>query len=168
MLQPSSPFDSVLLARDAHGHYVPASADQILDAARRVIDQKMLRGTSCEQPALTQEFLRAKLGGFDREVFSVLFLDAHLRLIEYVEMFHGTVNSTSVHPREIVKAALRCNAASAVMAHNHPSGIAEPSQADVLLTQTLKSALALIDVRVLDHVVVAGSATVSFAQRGLL
>jgi DNA repair protein RadC len=102
------------------------------------------------------------------EVFVTLLLDAQNRLIEYVELFRGTLTQTSVYPREVVKVALTKNAAAMIMAHNHPSGVAEPSRADELLTQTLKQALSLVDVRVLDHFIVAGADTVSFAERGLL
>lgn len=101
-------------------------------------------------------------------MFAVLFLDTQHRLIEYAEMFHGTIDSTSVYPREVVKAAIRLNAAAIVVSHNHPSGNPEPSSADKVLTQRLKDALALVDVRVLDHVIVAGSRTMSFAQCGLI
>jgi len=101
-------------------------------------------------------------------VFAVIHLDAQNRVIDYVEMFRGTVSQTSVYPREVVKEALARNSAALLPVHNHPSGVAEPSRADELLTQTLKSALALVDVRVLDHLIVAGSAILSFAERGLL
>ncbi len=104
-----SSFDIALLVRDTHGHYALGSADQILEAARRVIDQKMLRGTSFSSPAAVKEYLGAKLAGYEHEVFAVLFLDAQLRLIDYAEMFHGTINSASVYPRELVKEALRVN-----------------------------------------------------------
>jgi DNA repair protein RadC len=164
---PSS--DAVLLVRDTQGHYGPASPDQILDAARCVIDQKMPRGVCCDQPETVKEFVRAKLAGFEFEVFSVLYLDVHLKLIEYVEMFRGSIASTSVYPREVVKEALRLGASFVVLAHNHPtSGSPEPSPADLALTQQLKSALALLEVRVSDHVIVAGNAAVSFLQRGLI
>ncbi|EPJ5824421.1 DNA repair protein RadC [Pseudomonas aeruginosa] len=163
-----SSFDDALLVRDSHGHYALASADQILEAARLVIDQKMQRGTSFTSPAAVKEYLLAKLAGFEHEVFSVLFLDTQHRLIEYREMFHGTIDSAEVHPREVVKEALRLNAAALVISHNHPSGNPEPSAADRALTRRLKDALGLVGVRVLDHVIVAGSTTASFAERGLI
>jgi DNA repair protein RadC len=156
------------MVRDTHGRYALASADQILEAARQVIDQKMQRGTSCSSPATVREYLHAKLANVEHEVFAVLFLDSQHRLIEYVEMFRGTIDKASVYPREVVKEALRLNAAAVIMAHNHPSGSPEPSEADKILTQTLKNALALVDVRTLDHVIVAGGATASFAERGLI
>ena len=163
-----SSFDSSLMVRDAQGRYLLATADQILEAARQAIERKMQRGDSFTSPAAVKEYLRAKLAGFEHEVFSVLFLDTQHRLIEYAEMFRGTIDSAEVHPREVVKAALRHNAAAVVISHNHPSGNPEPSGADKALTRQLKDALALVDVRTLDHIIVAGSTTTSFAERGLL
>ncbi|TMN19372.1 DNA repair protein RadC [Pseudoxanthomonas sp. X-1] len=163
-----SSFDAALLVRDPHGRYALASADQILEAARQVIDQKMQRGDEFTSPAAVKDYLRAKLAGFEHEVFAVLFLDTRHRLIEYAEMFRGTIDSAEVHPREVVKTALRLNAAAVVISHNHPSGNPEPSAADRALTQRLKQALALVDVRVLDHIIVAGAAAASFAERGLI
>ncbi|KRG85356.1 MULTISPECIES: RadC family protein [Stenotrophomonas] len=160
--------DASLLVRDGRGRYRPASADQILDAARRVIDQKMQRGTEFSSPATVKEYLRTKLAGFEHEVFAILFLDTRHRLIEYVEMFHGTIDAAEVHPREVVKQALRLNAAAVIVSHNHPSGNPEPSAADKALTSQLRQALALVDVRTLDHIIVSGSCTTSFAERGLL
>lgn len=163
-----SSFDSSLLVRDAQGRYLSASADQILDAARQVVDQKMQRGAAFTSPTLVKEYLVAKLSGFEHEVFAVLFLDSQHRLIEYVEMFRGTIDSASVYPREVIKEALRLNAAAVIMCHNHPSGNPEPSSADKALTTRLKEALALVDVRTLDHIIVAGQATASFTEQGLL
>lgn len=163
-----SSFDSSLLVRDAQGRYLPASADQIIDAARQVIDQKMQRGASFTSPALVKEYLVAKLSGFEHEVFAVLFLDSQHRLIEYVEMFRDTIDSASVYPREVIKEALRLNAAAVIISHNHPSGNPEPSSADKALTARLKEALALVDVRTLGHIIVAGADITSFAERGLL
>lgn len=168
MSQLSLSLDTSLLVRDAHGHYLPATADQILDAARRVIDQTVCRGAELSSPQTVRDFLRTKLAGFTYEVFSVMFLDNRHRLIEYVEMFRGTIDGASVYPREVVKEALAHNAAAVIFSHNHPSGVAEPSQADELITHRLKDALALVDIRVLDHVIVAGNDTTSFAARGLL
>ncbi|MEG6991847.1 DNA repair protein RadC, partial [Pseudomonas aeruginosa] len=136
--------------------------------ARRVIDQKMQRGTEFSSPAVVKEYLRTKLAGFEHEVFAVLFLDTRHRLIEYVEMFRGSIDSAEVHPREVVKEALQHNAAAVIFAHNHPSGNPEPSAADRALTQRLKEALALVEVRTLDHVIVAGDRTTAFAECGLL
>jgi DNA repair protein RadC len=115
-----------------------------------------------------RDYLRTKLAHFEHEVFVTILLDSQHRLLQYLELFRGTLAQTSVYPREVVKVALTHNAAALIFAHNHPSGVAEPSRADELLTQALKQALALVDVRVLDHFVVAGADTVSFAERGLL
>ncbi|KLD75552.1 DNA repair protein RadC [Xanthomonas hyacinthi] len=163
-----SSFDSSLMVRDAQGRYLPASADDILEAARQVIDQKMQRGTEFTSPVAVKDYLGTKLAGFEHEVFAVLFMDTRHRLIEYREMFRGTIDGASVYPREVVKEALRLNAAVVIVSHNHPSGNPEPSAADRALTGRLKQALELVDVRVLDHVIVAGGDTTSFAERGLL
>ena len=163
-----SSFDSSLLVRDAQGRYLPASVDQILDAARQAIGQKMQRGTAFTSPALVKEFLATKLSCLEQEVFAILFLDTQHRLIEYREMFRGTIDSASVYPREVVKEALILNAAAVIISHNHPSGNPEPSSTDKALTQRLKETLALVDVRTLDHIIVAGTDTTSFAERGLL
>ena len=156
------------MVRDAQGRYLLATADQILEAARQAIENKMQRGASFTSPATVKKYLRAKLAGFEHEVFAILFLDTQHRLIDYVEMFRGTIDAAEVHPREVVKEALRLNAAAVIVSHNHPSGNPEPSAADRALTARLKQALGLVDVRVLDHVIVAGSRTVSFAQCGLI
>lgn len=163
-----STFDDALLVRDAQGRYLPASVDHILEAARQAIELKMQRGAEFNSPALVKEFLRNKLAGFEHEVFAVLFLDTRHRLIKYAEMFRGTIDNASVYPREVVKEALRLNAAAAIVAHNHPSGDPEPGVADREITQKLKGALELIDVRMVDHVVIGGGTSVSFAERGLL
>ena len=119
-------------------------------------------------PREVRDYLRLLLARADREVFVVLMLDAQHRVIASEELFRGTLTQTSVYPREVVKAALARNAAAVIFAHNHPSGVAEPSHADELLTHSLKSALGLVDVQVLDHFIVAGSRILSFAERGLL
>ena len=163
-----SSFDASLMVRDAQGRYLLATTDQILEAARQAIEHKMQRGASFSSPVAVKEYLRAKLAGFEHEVFAVLFLDTHHCLIEYAEMFRGTIDSASVYPREVVKQALRLNAAAVIISHNHPSGNPEPSRADEVLTQRLKETLALVDVRTLDHIIVAGGSTISFAERGLI
>ncbi|MAE23566.1 DNA repair protein RadC [Pseudomonas chengduensis] len=168
MSQLSLTFDSSLLVRDDQGRYLPATADQILAVARQVIDQKIPRGAQFTSPTLVKDYLRTKLAGFEHEVFAALFLDTQHGLIEYAELFRGTIDSAAVYPREVVKAALRLNAAAVIFAHNHPSGNPEPSQADRQITQRLKDALALVEVRTLDHIVVGGESTESFAERGLL
>src|SRR5947207_861987 len=159
---------TTLLVRDAHGEYRPANADEVLKAARQVIGRRVRRGTTMSSPQAVRDFLRTKLAELEHELFVALLLDSQHRLIEYVELFRGTLAQTSVYPREVAKAALKSNAAAMIFAHNHPSGVPEPSRADELLTQALKQALALLDVRVLDHFIVAGAETVSFAERGLI
>jgi DNA repair protein RadC len=139
----------------------------------RELVQRWLSEQLTEVPVLTspktvRDYLRIHYAGRKYESFSVLFLDAQHRLIRAEELFRGTLTQTSVYPREVVKAALQHNAAAVLLAHNHPSGVAEPSRADEALTQALKQALALVDMRVLDHFVVAGSGVVSFVERGLL
>ena len=131
--------------------------------------EKTIRDTPLlTSPQAVRDYLRLRLADRPHEVFGVLFLTAQHQVIEFVEMFRGTLTQTSVYPRELVKGALSRNAAALVVAHNHPSGQAEPSRADEFLTQTLKSTLSLVDVRVIDHFVVAGDQVVSFAERGLL
>ena len=140
----------------------------VIELARRALAQELAQRPVFDLPQKVKEYLQLQLGGLPHEVFAVMFLDAGHRLIRFDEMFRGTLTQTSVYPREIVKRALERQAAAVILAHNHPSGVAEPSRADEFLTQTLKSALALIDVRVLDHVVVGHGSVVSFAERGLL
>lgn len=162
--------DSNAVARETEAQYL---VGPVFDAARellaRALAEQMQSRELLSTPAVVREFLRLRLAGLAHEVFVVLLLDAQNRLIDAVEVFRGTLTQTSVYPREIVKLALARNAAGVVFAHNHPSGVAEPSRADECLTQTLKNALALVDVRVLDHFIVAGVSTpLSFAERGLL
>jgi len=160
-------FDAELMVRDPQGRYQVATTEQILEAARQAIEYKMQRGAAFTESTAVKEYLQAKLAGVEHEVFAVLFLDTRRRLIEYVEMFRGTIDRASVYPREVVKAALRLNAAAVIIAHNHPSGNPEPSETDKGLTQRIKDALALVDVHTLDHIIVGGTDTVSFAERGL-
>jgi DNA repair protein RadC len=157
-----------LLVRDVNGQYRPAQADEVLSHARRLLADRVRRGATMSSPEAVKDHLRLELGVLEHEVFCVLFLDAQHRIIALKQMFRGTVSQTSVYPREVVKEALSVNAAAVILAHNHPSGSVEPSRADEFLTQTLKSALALVDVRVLDHLVVAGDDVCSFAERGLV
>ncbi|HUP09895.1 MAG TPA: DNA repair protein RadC [Caldimonas sp.] len=140
----------------------------VLELARRALAQELATQPVFDAPAKVKDYLRLQLGARPHEVFGVVFLDAQNRLIAFEDMFRGTLTQTSVYPREVVKRALELRAAAVILAHNHPSGAAEPSRADEYLTQTLKSALALVDVRVLDHLVVAHASVVSFAERGLL
>ena len=136
-------------------------------AARSLTEQLTVR-ESLTSPAAVRDLLRLKLAGLPHEVFVCIQLDSQHRVIAIEELFRGTLTQTSVYPREVVKASLRANAAAVIFAHNHPSGVAQPSQADEYLTRTLKEALALVDVKVLDHFIVAGTQTLSFAERGLL
>ena len=139
------------------------------ELARRALSQEMTVRDSFSSPGKVRDWLRLKLGSRGHEVFMALWLDAQNRLIKAEELFAGTLSQTSVYPREVVKAALANNAAAVILAHNHPSGVAEPSPADQMLTATLKEALTLVDVRLLDHFIVAGNAPpLSFAERGLL
>lgn len=140
----------------------------VLEMSRRALGEQMQSSDALNSPAAVRNYLRLLLDGRGQEVFVVLFLDAQHRVIAAEELFHGTLTQTSVYPREVVKRALHHNAAATIFAHNHPSGVSEPSQSDQLLTDALKQALGLVDVRVLDHFIVAGSGCLSFAERGLL
>jgi len=136
--------------------------------ARRALVEDMRKGVALTSPEAVRDYLRSLIADLPHETFVVLFLDSQHRLIAAEEMFRGTLAQTSVYPREVVKAALAHNAAAVIFAHNHPSGLAEPSRADELLTRNLKDALELIEVKVLDHFIVAGHQAISFAERGLL
>jgi DNA repair protein RadC len=140
----------------------------VMELARRSLVQELCARPVFDSPQRVKDYLRLQLGHLNHEVFAVLFLDAQNHLIELEEMFRGTLTQTSVYPREVVKRALDLHASAVILAHNHPSGLAEPSRADEFLTQTLTSALQLVDVRVLDHLVVGRPEVVSFAERGLL
>lgn len=139
-----------------------------LEMGRRHLATRVIRGEALESPGDTLGFLQASLRDRSYEVFCCLFLDNRHRVLAFEELFRGTLNGTAVYPREIVKRALALNAAAVILVHNHPSGVAEPSRADEVLTERLKEALALIEVRVLDHIVVGDGETVSFSERGLL
>ena len=140
----------------------------VMETARRALAQQMAAAPVFDSPGRVKEYLGLQLAGRPQEVFAVLFLDAQHRLLRLEEMFHGTLTQTSVYPREVLRRALTLNAGAVVLAHNHPSGVAEPSRADEYLTQTLKTALQMIDVRVLDHIIVGQGQVVSMAERGLL
>lgn len=139
-----------------------------VEMARRHLAEKLERGNALENPDDTRRFVSARLRDYPHEVFACLFLDNRHRVIAYEELSHGTLNGASVHPREVLKRALSHNAAALILAHNHPSGIAEPSHADRAITERLRKALGLVDVRVLDHIVVGDGELLSFAERGLL
>jgi DNA repair protein RadC len=138
------------------------------EIARRQLTESLRVGPSLSSPRATREFLSAKLRDLEHEVFCCLYLDKRHRLIHFEELFRGTIDGASVHPREIVKIALQRNSAAIIVAHNHPSGVAEPSQADELITQRVKEALALVDIRLLDHIIVGDGSCVSLAERGLV
>jgi DNA repair protein RadC len=167
---------SGLLSADAHalasvkglGDAKRAQLAAVLEIARRALAEELRAGGAMSSPQSVRDYLRLGLGNREHEVFVVMFLDAQHRLLHTEELFRGTLTQTSVYPREVVKAALKANAAAVIFAHNHPSGVAEPSQTDEMLTRLLKEALELVEVRVLDHFIVAGRSTLSFAERGLL
>ncbi|CAN5299394.1 DNA repair protein RadC [soil metagenome] len=145
-----------------------AEISAVLEIARRSMAQALAQRPMFDTPDTVRQFLRLKLSGLPHEVFAVLFLDSQHRLIAMEEMFRGTLGQTSVYPREVVKRALALGAAAVLLAHNHPSGVAEPSRSDETLTQQLKAALALVDVRVLDHFIVGHNEVISLAERGLI
>jgi DNA repair protein RadC len=140
----------------------------VMEVAKRCLRQNLQSGSALTSPGAVRDYLRLAIAEREHEVFVCLWLDAQHRVISCEELFRGTLTQTSVYPREIVKASLKANAAAVIFAHNHPSGVAQPSQADELLTRNLREALALVEVKVLDHFIVAGSQALSFAERGLL
>ncbi|MFQ5609016.1 MAG: DNA repair protein RadC [Woeseiaceae bacterium] len=145
-----------------------AAIRSIPELARRYIEESLPVGETITSPADTQTYLLARLRHLGHELFCCLYLDNRHRVLSFEEMFRGTIDGTSVYPREVVKEALRINAAAVILAHNHPSGVAEPSQADERITKRLKSALELVDIRLLDHLIVGGGAATSLAARGLV
>jgi DNA repair protein RadC len=147
---------------------VPVSDETLVSAALKILAEQLVRGDVLASPAVTRNYLALRFSGLEHEVFCCVFLDNRHRVIACDELFRGTVDGASVHPREVVKQALAHNAAAVILAHNHPSGVAEPSQADELITLRLKDALGVVDIRVLDHLIVAGSRVVSLAERGVL
>jgi len=145
-----------------------AQFEAALELARRSLKDGLRAGNALTSPGAVRDYLRLAIADLPHEVFVCLWLDAQHRVLEVEELFRGSLTQTSVYPREIVKAGLKANAAAVIFAHNHPSGAAQPSQADELLTRNLKDALALVDIKVLDHFIVAGRQALSFAERGLL
>jgi len=145
-----------------------AQLQAVLEMARRHLWERLQRGEALSNPADTRQFLLARLRHHPHEVFACLLLDNRHRVIAFEELFRGTIDAASVYPREVVKLALARNAAAVILAHNHPSGVAEPSRADELLTHRLRDALALVDIRLLDHFVIGDGEAVSFAERGLI
>ena len=156
-----------LMVKDESGRYRPASGDEIIEAALSEINRRFARGVMMTSPAQTIEFLRLRLSPLEHEVFAVLWLDNKNRVLVFEELFRGTINSASVHPREIVKSAMKHNAAACILCHNHPSGDSDPSSADQNITLRIREALNVVEVRTLDHVIV-GERPYSFAEHGLL
>ena len=146
----------------------PVTVDEVFEFVRRELERQFFREDLFNCPQVTKRYLIARLARQEREVFASLFLDNRNRLLAFEELFYGTIDGCTVHPREVVKRTLHHNAAAVIFAHNHPSGVPEPSAADRTLTASLKQALALVDVRTLDHIIVAGAETVSLAERGML
>jgi DNA repair protein RadC len=161
-LQESALFEQI------NGEYVSVSEDRAVCLVREMLDRRLRREHTILSKTDAAAFLSLQLGALEAERFVGLFLDSQNRLIEYVELFQGTIDQAAVYPREIAKTALRLNASALIVAHNHPSGHPEPSAADIKLTLVVKNALALIDVRLLDHIVVGGGSTISLAERGLV
>lgn len=158
-------------AGDTRGYYVasrPITAEEIVSMANHLVRRRFSRGRVLLSPADAADFLVHRLAGLEYEVFCAVFLDTRHRVLSFDQMFRGTVNGATVHAREVVKCALRLNASAVIFSHNHPSGEPEPSQADFALTNRLKDALSLVDVRVLDHLVVGVGGVVSLAERGSL
>jgi DNA repair protein RadC len=175
LLQAFKGFSGLLQAHPADVRKVsglgPAKSAQVaavLAIVKRSLGEEVATRDNLGSPGAVRDYLRLHIAHREREVFVALCLDAQNRVLAMDELFSGTLTQTSVYPREVVRLALRHNAAAVIFAHNHPSGLAEPSRADELLTQALKQALALVDVKVLDHFIVAGGGALSFAERGLL
>ncbi len=145
-----------------------AQLQAVLEMARRHLAEALPERDALTDPAATRRYLKARLRDLHHEVFACLFLDNRHRVIGFEELFRGTIDGASVYPREVVKAALKHNAAALILAHNHPSGVAEPSSADERITRRLRDALALVDIRVLDHLIIGDGEATSFAERGLL
>lgn len=145
-----------------------AQLQAVLEMSRRYLAEALERGEPLTSPTVTRDYLRARLRDRQQEAFCCLYLDTRHRVLRFEEIFQGTIDGAAVYPREVVKKALATNAAAVILVHNHPSGVAEPSRADEALTNRLQQALALVDIRVLDHLVVGDSDIVSFAERGLL
>jgi DNA repair protein RadC len=145
-----------------------ASFEEILEAARLALSQRVRRGTGFTSPRVTADYLRVRLSTLDHEVFCVIYLTKRHQFIAREDLFRGTIDGASVYPREVLKEALKHNAAAIILAHNHPSGVADPSRADIEITKQLKKVLYLAEIRVLDHIIIAGGDVTSFADRGLL
>lgn len=149
-------------------NYRPATSEEMIAAVHRALTHRFRRGSALDSPDVVRSYLQVHLAQLEHEVFCMLALDNRHRLIARIDLFRGTIDGSSVYPREVVKEALKHNASAVLFVHNHPSGVAEPSQADELITQRLRDALGLVDIRVLDHLIVGGERVTSFAERGLL
>ena len=157
-----------LFVNDGNAVYRPASPDEVIKSANTIIGRRFRRGMSIKSPSDALDYIRSQIGALEHEVFAAAFLDNRHRLISFDILFRGTIDGTSIMPREVVKDALKHNSAALICAHNHPSGICMPSDADRRITERLKKALDIVDVRILDHLIVAGTESYSFAQSGLL
>lgn len=158
----------LLFLPDGEGELAHAKLAAARELVHRWLDEELRHHPVLERPAQVASYLRIHFAGMEREIFAALFLDNRHRLISAENLFLGTVDGASVHPREVVKRALQLNAAAVIVAHNHPSGVAEPSQADEMITHRLKDALALVDIRLLDHLVIGATVATSLAERGLI
>ncbi|MGX9377407.1 JAB domain-containing protein [Pantoea ananatis] len=161
-------FFSALQVRGADGEYRMATVEEILKETRRAIDVKYQKGITFTDSHATREFFQAKLAGLEREVFGVAFLNNQNELICWEEIFYGSIASVEVHPREVLKAALKYNAAAVILSHNHPGGSVLPSRQDKHITQRINQALALVNIALLDHIIVAGNVCTSMAEAGML
>lgn len=157
-----------LYVREGPANYRPAKPEEVIDGAAKAIRRRFRRGKTIRQPSDAFDLFKAEIGNLEHEEFVVAFLDNRHRLLAFKRLFRGTLDAASVYPREVVKEALNCNSAAVLAAHNHVSGVCEPSQADERLTRRLKAALELVDIRLLDHVIVAGTEARSLAATGLL
>lgn len=156
------------LVCEVGGSYLPVSDEAVIGTALGLLARRVAKGPLLSSPKAVKDYLRLRFADLEHEVFCLLFLDKRHRLIACEEMFRGTIDGASVHPREVVKTALRYNSAAVILCHNHPSSCAEPSHADELITHRLKSALELVDIRVIDHLIVGASEVISLAERGLI
>lgn len=159
-------FEMKLFKATSKGCYIEAGVEEIAEAYIQCTEGTI--GSSIRSPQDTEDFLKARLMGLEHELFCVIYLDNRHRVLDYEELFRGTIDGTSVYPREVVKAALKHNAAAIILAHNHPSGVAEPSQADERITKRIKAALELIDIRLLDHLIIGNGICTSLANRGMI
>jgi DNA repair protein RadC len=167
----SSSKNSPVLIEAGEGRYhlsEPASLDDVYNLMLSLLEIKYLRPDTLSTPDAVRRFLQVKLANREHEVFSVVFLDSQHRVISYEEMFRGTIDAAAVYPREVTKRCLQLNAAAVIFSHSHPSGIPDPSTADIRITERLKEALSLVDIRVLDHIVIGGTDSVSMAEKGIL